>query len=101
MKYLMQTTFRTRPAEAVKVIWLAVALIACSASAWAQVSQRPQVAAPPPAPAARPPGPIAVVLDAGAGRLLQLPAPAVPGLASDQRTPTGQPPSPTSRFAMV
>ena len=54
---------------------------------------RPAVQAPPP--------PISVLLEAGAGRLLRLPAPAITVLAADPRIARVQPASPTSLFVMA
>lgn len=61
-------------------------------------------AAVPPGDAARPavpPQPISILLEAGAGRLLRLPAPAITVLASDPRIARVQPASPTSLFLMA
>ncbi|GGC50873.1 fimbriae assembly protein [Siccirubricoccus deserti] len=55
-----------------------------------------------PRPAAQPaPLPISVLLQVGAGRLLQLPQPALTVLAADPRIARVQPASPTSLFVMA
>ncbi len=61
------------------------------------------VAAPVSAPAAAPAQaqPIALLLEAGAGRLLRLPRPAVTVMAADPRIARVQPVSPTSLFLMA
>jgi pilus assembly protein CpaC len=51
--------------------------------------------------APRLPTPIALVLEAGGGRLLQLPAPAITIMAADPRIARVQPASPTSIFLMA
>jgi pilus assembly protein CpaC len=62
----------------------------------------PQQAAPMPQTAlqAAPTAPLPVLLDAGTGRLLTLPAPATTVLAADPRVARVQPASPTSIFVM-
>jgi pilus assembly protein CpaC len=62
----------------------------------------PNLVQPPPlAPAARQPAaPISIQLDAGSGRLVQLPAPAFTIMAADPRVVRVQPASPTSIFLM-
>jgi pilus assembly protein CpaC len=57
--------------------------------------------AAPPAAAPRPAVPVAVVLEAGSGRLLQLPGPAGTVMAADPRIARVQPASPTSLFLMA
>ncbi|WPB83916.1 type II and III secretion system protein family protein [Sediminicoccus rosea] len=54
-----------------------------------------------PAPAAAPAAAVPLVLEAGAGRLLRLPAPAVAVLAADPRIARVQPASPDSIFLMA
>ncbi len=65
---------------------------------WPQREAPPPAAAPPAAATARP---SAIMLEAGAGRLLRLPAPAVTVMAADPRIARVQPASPTSLFVMA
>ncbi len=58
-----------------------------------------QVPASPAAP--RPSAPIPLTLEAGAGRLVQLPSPALTVMAADPRIARVQPASPTSLFVMA
>ncbi len=60
--------------------------------------QRPAVAKPAAVPL--PPRPTNVIIDAGSGRLIQLPGPAATILAADPRIARVQPASPTSIFVM-
>ncbi|MFC7478333.1 type II and III secretion system protein family protein [Dankookia sp. GCM10030260] len=52
-------------------------------------------------PGAAPPQPVSILLEAGAGRLLRLPAPAITVMAADPRIARVQPASPTSLFLMA
>src|SRR5688572_21240056 len=62
----------------------------------------PSVGTVPSSPSARPaPVPLPVVIEAGSGRLLQLPAPAMTVMAADPRIARVQPASPTSLFIMA
>jgi pilus assembly protein CpaC len=69
----------------------------------AQAPGLPQLVQPPggaPGTARPPAQPVPIMLDAGAGRLLQLPAPAFTIMAADPRVLRVQPASPTSIFVM-
>jgi len=58
--------------------------------------------APPAGPAAlSQPQPVAITMEAGSGRLLQLPAPAITIMTADPRVARVQPASPTSLFLMA
>ncbi len=62
----------------------------------------PTVGTAPSTPTMRPaPVPLPVVIEAGSGRLLQLPAPATAVMAADPRIARVQPASPTSLFIMA
>jgi pilus assembly protein CpaC len=91
---------------------LGLGLLAGGAPAWAQLPGEagrplrpsPMVgqAAPPASPASAAPSlPVSILLEAGAGRLLRLPAPAVTVMAADPRIARVQPASPTSLFLMA
>ncbi|GGG43582.1 fimbriae assembly protein [Caldovatus sediminis] len=65
-------------------------------------SPAPTVGVAPTAPQFRPtPVPLPVVIEAGSGRLIQLPAPAASVMAADPRIARVQPASPTSLFVMA
>ncbi len=105
-----------RPAATRAAILIAgvMAVIGGSGVAWAQApaaapppqvvptTPAPTVGTVPSAPAMRPaPVPLPVVIEAGSGRLLQLPAPATAVMAADPRIARVQPASPTSLFIMA
>ena len=75
------------------------AAIAASPASFAQDLAQPPTASRP-AANQLPPRPISVVVDAGSGRLIQLPGPAATILAADPRIARVQPASPTSIFIM-
>src|SRR4051794_38388372 len=82
-------------------------LFFCTSGQGQTLSPSPRNASPPPsagsttAPASpAPQRPIPVSIEAGSGRLVQLPAPAATILAADPRIARVQPASPTSLFIM-
>ncbi|MGG5887107.1 type II and III secretion system protein family protein [Falsiroseomonas sp. HC035] len=87
-----------RPAlRALVAAGLAIVATAVSAQPLRVSPQAPAT----PAPAQTPGLPVSVLLEAGAGRLLRLPVPAITVLASDPRIARVQPASPTSLFLMA
>ncbi len=91
------------------LILLALGLLALAAPAAGQRRSTDPLAppawpgrdAPQPSPQAAASQPLAIMLEAGAGRLLRLPAPAITVMAADPRIARVQPASPTSLFVMA
>ncbi|MGK7869786.1 type II and III secretion system protein family protein [Falsiroseomonas sp. E2-1-a20] len=85
---------------ALRVLAAASLAFAAGAASAQPLRVAPQAPATP-APAQAPGLPVSVLLEAGAGRLLRLPVPAITVLASDPRIARVQPASPTSLFLMA